>query len=1254
MRKRLQTLATCWCIGLIFCLQTKAQSNLEKGYQAFLNNKRNEAKTFLSQANGDPGSKAEASLLLSVLAGNDGNEKEAFARFEDFFQSAENPYPYLFSLWSTESVFGTSAKKTPAKLAFFNRLLADPKMNGTLKAMTYGAMGEHFMACNLPDKAREHFNKIGTVDAWSLVGEFENISESGFDKPFSPITKPEPDALFTNKNGAKVNWFPMKGNRPDKWVDFTYHFFAENSVLFAQSFVTSPADQEAIIRTGTSGSLKCWVNDGLVLSESEERNNDLDTYQARIRLNKGVNRILIEVGASEINRSNFMLRLTDGEANPLQGLTYSSVYQGYTKSGQNALPPRIPVFAETYFEDKIANGKGGVIDHLMLANAYLRNDKGYEARRILAAAQKLAPQCSYLRIKQIEAYNRSGNETEAKITLEWLKENDADNLLSLNLLLEEEVEKERYEAAQVIIDKIEKLYGPSEEVLIKRIALAAKEGKQDLLVRQIEGAYSLYPDNYAFVALKVDLEQTMNKSTSKAITILKKFLKTNYNNEAQKLLSDLYFGAGQASQGVEAYKSIILRSPWASNHLMNMGKYYFGTRDYAKALDYYKQCVEIAPDIYYFWSAMAQVYKEMGNDAQARTYYQKALELNPTDFEAREQLRKIQSKPLAFEYFTKTDVYDIIRKSQGSSAFPDENSLVLLDEVQKVVYAGGVSEEKRIFVVKILKPDAIDRWKQYYVEHFAMQQYDVEKAEVVKANGSKIEGNSNGDEIVFSNLEVGDAVHVTYRLKSYNTGKLAGHFWETFHFNYFMPSLTTRYSLLIDRSIAFRHRFSKENLESVKTTKDEFDLYTWQKDNQTSLPYEERMPELSDIGNSLHISSLPDWTFVSNWYNDLAASKSKTDPEVKEAVEQLFAGKTGLSEMEKARMIYAYIVGNIKYISVAFLQSGLIPQKASQVLNTRLGDCKDVSTLFVAMCKEVGIQADLVLIATRNQGKHQMLLPTIDFNHCIARLSSGGKTYFIELTSDKLPFNSFYDNLKNASSLVIYPEGNGKKSDLELLNPPTRNQNTVSRTTSLKFDNETVLVEKVNYKTGVFAANMRETFRDMGQQDQQKEMQRAIAGDFNQTILTALRFEDLQGVSDTVRYRYSFKAPDAATKIGGLQLLPLPWSEKARATDFTLADDRTFPIDLWPVESDGEEEILTVSLPAGMVLAESPKNVSLSTPMANYSLTYTQAKDKLTIVRKFRYLKDLIEVAEIKAFDSFYRAVVSADNRQLAFKPAKP
>ncbi|HRH35127.1 MAG TPA: hypothetical protein PKY12_08700, partial [Catalimonadaceae bacterium] len=263
------------------------------------------------------------------------------------------------------------------------------------------------------------------------------------------------------------------------------------------------------------------------------------------------------------------------------------------------------------------------------------------------------------------------------------------------------------------------------------------------------------------------------------------------------------------------------------------------------------------------------------------------------------------------------------------------------------------------------------------------------------------------------------------------------------------------------------------------------------------------------------------------------------------------------------------------------------------------------------------------------------------------------KDFYIELTDDKLPFNSFFDNLKNSSVLLIHDEATGTKAELQRLNPPTRNLNQVVRNSEMRFDENNILIKKNNLKTGVFASNMRSSFRDLGPQDQMKDMQKAISGDYNQTILTALNFKNLEGVKDSVTYSYEFKAPESVSEIGGMKIVTLPWSEKAKSSDFSFSENREFPIDLWKMEADVEEENITIYLPQKMALAEIPAKANLVCPVAEYSQEFSVSGNTVKAKRKFRFTKEIVEKEHLKEFETFYRKMVAADNRQIALKKAE-
>ena len=201
------------------------------------------------------------------------------------------------------------------------------------------------------------------------------------------------------------------------------------------------------------------------------------------------------------------------------------------------------------------------------------------------------------------------------------------------------------------------------------------------------------------------------------------------------------------------------------------------------------------------------------------------------------------------------------------------------------------------------------------------------------------------------------------------------------------------------------------------------------------------------------------------------------------------------------------------------------------------------------------------------------------------------------------------------------------------------------------FNGDQITVKKVNSKTGVLAADLRDSYRDIGEQEQKKTMQKAINGEFPNIQLTSLNFTNLKSNSDTVQYEIVYKASDALIDIGGMQLFTIPWGDKTETKDFVFNESRNYPIDLWNWSAnDSEQETVVINIPTTLHLSEIPKEINYTSPISDYSLSYKVEGNKLTATRHFVYKKRLITLDEVDNFRDFYKKVVLADSKPIALK----
>ena len=1233
-------------LSFLYCSSVQAQTNLNAGWESFFKNDRTTARTFFTKAALKPAFADEAHVALSMMAEMDRSSIEGFSHLNKLQQTSKNSQPYLLALWSDAPNYSNRIK-TAEQIEFYKKLATRKDVDGSLNAMAYSLLGAHYEKKKQYELADKYYENIGDIKNWLITGEYENISTSGFDKTYDVLNHPELGYEFTGKKNRKFSWRTVPYLRHDKWFDFSYYNTYKNSLQFAQTFVNSPTNTNAQLRIGVSGSVKVWVNDQLLISESEERNNDLDAYITQIKLNAGYNRILVQIGESYADRSNFLLRLTDENGNPLP-LKTTNRPQAYQKE-TSFVPVAVKPIGFKYFETVLKAQPQNYLGQLMMAKLYLRLGNIYDARILLENLKKRFPKSTYLNLMMIDLFVKADNRTGTETLKEEIKTHDPQSALALELTYNEYDQQNDFVHAKEIIDQLEKMYGEDESILIKKLNILGKEKKQPEIIALVEKIYPQYANSPDIVNLKYLIEAQIRKNAD-AISILQKYINENDDYKGAKYVAKLYIDKGETDKGIEIYKNELKNDSIGFSIYTDLAAVYYKLQQYDEAEKLYLKVLEIDPNNAFVYAQLGQLYDTNKQKEKSIKAYEKSLQISPNDYDVIQSLRTLQNKKSVFDYFEKPDVKAIISKAPNKTAYPDDHVLTLNNEVQKVVYENGGSEEKHFYTAKVLTQTGLENLKEYSIPYNGDQNYYVEVAEVIKVNGTKVPAETNDSELVFTNLEIGDVINIRYKIENFHVGAMSSHFWDSFYFSNGLPNVNIKYSLLVHQDKPFKYVFSKQQIAPLKTKKDEFDLYIWQKTDQEALRYEDKMPPSDDVTNVLYLSTIPNWKFISDWYDNIASAKARSSYEIKKVVGELFAGKQQVDPLTKIKMIYNYITTNIAYSSISFRQSGIVPQNPAAVINTRIGDCKDVSTLFVSMCKEAGITATLALANTRDRGQSTLLLPSIEFNHCIAKATIDGKDYWVELTSGTLPFNTFSNTFLGSNVLEIDKTSN----DLIKFNPAIRGKNIMGYKTEVKLENADMMIKESNWNTGSMSSYLRSVFTDLSATDQFKKMKEQLSSTYPENEIYQLKFTNLntnKWFADTVGTESAYKLINASKPVAGMSIFSIPWSNKFYASSLQVVSPRKFGIDLTQLFGvDETSQELSLELPAGKTMIQPFKTIKLSNDFADFSLESSQAGNKLILKRTFSLKKDFVPLDQIDTFKAFYKEMAEADDQQLAMK----
>ncbi len=1161
----------------------------------------------------------------------------AWEAFSNVLAIEPDPYPYIFSAMTTPK-FRENFKKKVSPLLL--QLSKQADTSNILRAMTHEKIGEYYYSIGKLKAAKKHFQKQNSINDWLIIGPFENIAASGHLKVYPPEVKFVADTLYKGKNGIPLRWLSINASQVNQWLNFLNYFPYSNAVFYANNFIYSPQKQVVEIRIGTSGSFKFFLNDELALECAEERDNDLDTYIVAIELQAGWNRCLMKCGYSDISRCNFMLRITDNHGNPVPGLIASVETRPYvTKPG--AILKVQSNFAEEYFKQKIVRQPTQPAYYLLLADCYLRNDKAELAEELLRQALQIFPGATFLYYRLLEAYRRQDKTDEVKTTLEKIYHLDKNVPDVLEYKTQIALKNKNFEQAEHYLKEFENLNPSSETSYELYILFHQLKNEPEKVEDWISKAWLKYPDNYHFMFLVINLFYQKTHNVDQIIKILNRYLDRNFNRDAYEQLALFYLMKGDVKAWQKTWQRYLEFEPADTEVYEEMAEVYRQLKDYQQAQELLEIAVHIRASSASHWAALGEIYQLRCENFLAKAAFGSAINLAPTRYSVREKLRRLYYLPPIFNNFETVNIPELISHSPAAQEYPGDGAIILLDDAKRVVYENGGSEFMREMLIKVFDQSGIDNFKHFQIPfNFFHQELTVEKAVVIKSDGTQIEGDQLSGTIVFKSLEKNDFLHIKWKLQNNFIGNLAQYFWDEFHFNDFYPRKMVRYSLFTSQDKILVNA-QNMNRTPIKKQIPEGFIYQWTLKDEPALKYETAMPTIEDVTKILYLSDMRDWEELVNWYYEVTRSRLRSSFEIKAQVRQLFEGQTNLSTEDKIRLIYNFVNETIRYSYVPFRQSGLIPQKARDVLVNRMGDCKDMVTLAIAMLKEVGIEACYVLINTQNAGLNRETLPSIAFNHCILAAETDQGLIYLDPTATGFPAGYLPQQTKNSFSLLIKK---GIKQP-EYLSSVMTKKDVILRTSKVTLSADQCLnLHCASIETGSPGAELRTILKYESQPEKQKIFDKLLSQKFGYFQRHDLQIDNSEILSPAFNHSFSITIPGALTINPDLLIFKIPWFDKLEGYPVFAYSKRTQPFQI-EFAADTLRQNMEVLMPEGYGLKNDIQATKLTNKYADYSLGMHQSGNRLQFKRLLTFKNDRIPPADFPSFQAFWSQVIQTDDQ---------
>lgn len=500
--------------------------------------------------------------------------------------------------------------------------------------------------------------------------------------------------------------------------------------------------------------------------------------------------------------------------------------------------------------------------------------------------------------------------------------------------------------------------------------------------------------------------------------------------------------------------------------------------------------------------------------------------------------------------------------------------------------------------------------------------------------------------LIFPNLTPGSQTHYRSRRVEYTPLHL-GHYFQTFWFSvnvyYGDVLIELSHDPAIDLQIEIPDRKPAVTYKRLEDGKDGTVRYQFRYANHQPIEIDSSTVSRMDISPYVRISSIPSMLEEAKLYQAAARDKEQPSEQIRKLADEITAGIT--DSKEQARAIYNWVATQIRYVGIYLGDGGIVPNYADDILRNRYGDCKDKSTLLVALLTAKGIEAESAMINAGDAYTLPKLGDISPINHVITYLPEWD--IYVDSTDRYAAFGVLSYDISDKPTVLARSERyhHTPKS--------TASRNRTFKQVDMQIDSEGVITGNATIAvTGSASPSMRAYLMDYTG-PKKNEMPISQLASFSQVGTGSYSFEPMGNLNNpvifettfTVNPMTNFPGPGAAWmpvglapgRINSLRAQP-PVSPQA------------FP---YVCRSYAYEEHYKLMFPETVEINHLPKSVSFSQNGYTYRANYFQEGNivRLNRLLEIETVSDVCQPGDEQAYNKLLKVVQGDLRGQILYEP---
>jgi hypothetical protein len=370
-------------------------------------------------------------------------------------------------------------------------------------------------------------------------------------------------------------------------------------------------------------------------------------------------------------------------------------------------------------------------------------------------------------------------------------------------------------------------------------------------------------------------------------------------------------------------------------------------------------------------------------------------------------------------------------------------------------------------------------------------------------------------------------------------------------------------------------------------------------------------------------------------FGDNYLKKSKYD-DVWEKVKPLIQPTD--SAMQKINTIYDWVNENIEWDDDLWYYATKSP---NEIFKKRKGNSADLNFMLIGLLREAGVEANPVILSTRENGKAFMEFPFLrQYNHTIAHVDLDGKMLLLDCGDPTRPPGMIRTDALNGKGYLV------KKKDAKWINiMPSMNAQTSVANMTMTEDGALKGSMGFQFKGIVGAEKRKEADGD----ESGNTLKAALAKKYPDWHVDSVLFKNLKNSREPLQENLYLRINNVG-QVNDDFIYVKPTLQSGWEKNPFKLPTRFYPVEFpYPIN---DQYVLNLKIPKGYKIEEMPKSVNYNFPPDDAKFQYLIAAqgDNVNLIVRVAIKKMLFSIENYEFLKKFFDDIAAKLDEQIVLK----